>query len=74
MEGNVDSVHACMDDNMKRAKAIDRKCVVSLVSEKSLKCQLQLQSDDSQQVEVFKYRLHGAFPKERRAETITKSL
>lgn len=52
----------------------DAERVRLLISEVSLKPQLQSISEDSREVDDFKYRLDGAVAKERSPETIIKSL
>lgn len=74
MQANIDSIQASLDDEIKRSNAIDSERVKLLVSEKILKRQLQLRTNDSEDDEDFKYRLDRAVAKERQSETIIKSL
>lgn len=70
MKARFDTIQASLDDEMKRAKALDSELVKLLVFEKSLKQKLQSRSDNRQKVENLKYRLDDAVAKECRSETI----
>lgn len=74
MQANIDSIQTFLDDAVKRTEALDSYRVKLLFSEKRLKHQLQLRSGDSEEVEDLKFRLDGAVTKERRSQTVNKSL
>lgn len=74
MPAKIDSSQTSLNDDVMRVVSLHRKRVKLLAFEKSLKRQLQLNSDVSQVVDNLKYRFDGAVAIERRSETIMKSL
>lgn len=51
MQAKSDSIQVCLDDERKRVQDLNRELVKLLVSERSLKRQLQLSSDNTEEVE-----------------------
>lgn len=59
---------------MKCAKMLDGECIRLLITEKSLKRQMQLRSQDSQEIEDLTDLLNGAVAEEHRSPNTIESL
>lgn len=68
--GRIQVVH---NSKLARADGFCSEHVRLLVSGKSFKSQLVLQSEHSQEVEDLKYQLDGAVAKERLSQTVNKT-
>lgn len=69
MQAKIDWIQLSLDGEVKRKNYFHCKRVWLIVSEKSLKRQLQLRSDQGQDVMYLKYRLNSAVSKEGRSQT-----
>lgn len=74
MKDMINLFQASLDDYVKRVKVLSSERVKLPVSERSSKRQLSLIANNSHEVENIEYQLEEALAKERRYETITKSL
>lgn len=63
----IDRIQTTLDGEPKRANGLDRKQVGLLASEESLSRQLQLRSEDSQEIGKLRYQLDGAIARKGRA-------
>lgn len=74
MQTNIDLIQASLNNEVKRANVLDSKRVKLLVSEYSIKRQMQLLSEDSLIRENLKYGMDGTVAKNRRSQTINQFL
>lgn len=67
MQAEDDQIKTSLDGEVQPANDVDSELIRSLISVESLKRQLQLRSEDIQEVEDLKYRLDGAEIKKHQA-------
>lgn len=63
MQAKIDQIQVSLDDELERANGLESKRIRLLVSEKSAERQIQLMSEDSQEVDDLKYRLYRVVAK-----------
>lgn len=74
MQAISDRIHAFLDRRLNCTNALFKVLVRLFASERSLKCTLQLESEDHEEFDDLNYRLDGDLGKERRSQTTIKPL